>query len=226
MTKLLPYYPFQTDAIEGWLDEQAKQGLFLTECAWKLAAAFERGEPKAVRYRIDVKRDSGCYGEQERIAAYRELGWEYVCELTAELDVYRCDDPDAPELNTDEETLHQVLDGKLKRAVIQAVVILCLLPLWVYWALLRDMPTFESASDMLSSGYGWLYLAGFLAMLTWLLDDAATIAGAVSARRRRLLKRAYHTPSELRRWRAVRWATVLLPLIALTVLLALGIVMR
>lgn len=48
MTKLLPYYPFQTDAIEGWLDEQARQGLFLTECAWRLAAAFERGAPKAI----------------------------------------------------------------------------------------------------------------------------------------------------------------------------------
>ena len=71
-----------------------------------------------------------------------------------------------------------------------------------------------------------LYLAGLLAILTWLLDDAATIAGAVSARRRRLLKRVYHTPSELRRWRAVRWATVLLPLVALTVLLVLGISMR
>lgn len=79
---------------------------------------------------------------------------------------------------------------------------------------------------MLSSGYGWLYLAGLLAILTWLLDGAATIAGAVSARRRWLLKRAYHTPSELRRWRAVRWATVLLPLVALTVLLVLGISMR
>ena len=31
MIKLLPYYLYQIDAIESWLDDQAKKGLFLTD---------------------------------------------------------------------------------------------------------------------------------------------------------------------------------------------------
>ena len=110
MIRLLPYYIYQVDAIESWLDEQAEKGLFLTEYASPQVMHFRKDAPRPVRYRVDVKRNTGTYGEKERVAAYREMGWEYVCDLTGDLDVYRCDDPAAPELNTDEETLRGVLD--------------------------------------------------------------------------------------------------------------------
>ena len=110
MLKTIPYYFYQVDAIEGWLDEQAQKGLFPLETRFGNAMSFRKDTPRAVRYRIDVKRNIGYTDEKARIAAYKEMGWEYVCDLTPYLDIYRCDDPAAPELNTDEETLHQVLD--------------------------------------------------------------------------------------------------------------------
>lgn len=79
-----------------------------------------------MRYRIDVKRSIGYTDEKARIAAYREMGWEYVCDLTPYLDIYRCDDPAAPELNTDEETLHQVLDRRLRSISGGATRVSCL----------------------------------------------------------------------------------------------------
>ena len=78
MIKLLPYYLYQIDAIESWLDDQAKKGLFLTDVRSRLTMGFEKGEPRPVRYRIDVKQNPGTYGEKERVADYKELGWEYV----------------------------------------------------------------------------------------------------------------------------------------------------
>jgi hypothetical protein len=132
MIKLLPYYLYQIDAIESWLDDQAKKGLFLTDVRSRLTMGFEKGEPRPVRYRIDVKQNPGTYGEKERVADYKELGWEYVCELAGDLDIYRCDDPTVPELNTDEETLHEVLDKKLKSQTIWSIVSLCAIPVWLY----------------------------------------------------------------------------------------------
>ena len=101
MLKTIPYYFYQVDAIESWLDEQAQKGLFLLETRLGTAMSFRKETPRAVRYRIDVKRSIGYTDEKARIAAYREMGWEYVCDLTPYLDIYRCDDPAAPELNTD-----------------------------------------------------------------------------------------------------------------------------
>lgn len=200
MIKLLPYYLIQIDAIESWLDDQAKKGLFLTEFARPGVMHFEKGEPRTVRYRIDVKRDIGTYGEKERIADYQEFGWRYVCELAADMDVYRCDDPDAPELNTDEETLHEVLDKKLRSRYVWNGALLCLLPLWLILILRRYSYVYSTGIyDQLLSGFLWLYVFVGLMTLTCLIILVTYIASAAATRKRRLLKRTYHSPVEMRR---------------------------
>lgn len=227
MIKLLPYYLIQIDAIESWLDEQAKKGLFLTEFARPGVMHFEKGEPRTVRYRIDVKRDIGTYGEKERIADYREFGWKYVCELAADMDVYRCDDPDAPELNTDEETLHEVLDKKLKTGYVWNGALLCLLPLWLFLILRRYSYGYSTGIyDQLLSGFFWLYVLVGLITLTCLITLITYIASAAATRKRRLLKRTYHSPVEMRRWRTVQLSTFILPALALVIFLGTAIGMK
>ena len=227
MTKLLPYYLYQIDAIESWLDDQAKKGLFLTEFANPCVMRFEKGTPRTVRYRIDVKRDIGAYGEKERIADYREFGWEYVCELAADLDVYRCDDPAAPELNTDEETLHAVLDKKLKSRYLWRAVSLCLLPLWLLLILRRYSYGYSTGVyDQLLSGFLWLYVFVGLMTLSCLITLITYIAGAAATRRRRLLKRTYHSPAEMRRWRTVQLSSFVLPALALVIFLSTAVGMK
>lgn len=221
MLKTIPYYFYQVDAIEDWLDEQAQKGLFLLETRFGTAMSFRRDTPRAVRYRIDVKRNIGYTDEKARIAAYEEMGWEYVCDLTPYLDIYRCDDPAAPELNTDEETLHQVLDKKLRSQILWSIAAICLIPVWLYLVVLRDMPGFSGICGMLLNGYGGLFLCAALLVLSWLINSIACIIGAVTTRRRRLLQRTRRSPAQLRRWRAIRLSAHLLPLAALALCLVL-----
>lgn len=201
MLKTIPYYFYQVDAIEDWLDEQAQKGLFPLETRFGTAMSFRKDTPRAVRYRIDVKRNIGYTDEKARIAAYREMGWEYVCDLTPYLDIYRCDDPAAPELNTDEETLHQVLDKKLRSQILWSIALICLIPVWLYVVVLRGVPGFSGICDMLLNGYGGLFLCAALLVLSWLINSIACIIGAVTTRRRRLLQRTRRSPAQLRRWR-------------------------
>lgn len=221
MIKLLPYYIYQVDAIESWLDEQAEKGLFLTEYVSPQVMHFRKDAPRPVRYRVDVKRNTGTYGEKERVAAYREMGWEYVCDLTGDLDVYRCDDPAAPELNTDEETLHGVLDKKLKSQIIWNVIALCLIPCWLYWVVLRNMPAYAGICDLLLSGYAGVFLCAALMILWWLISSVSSITAALVTRKRRLLQRQRCSAATLRHWHAIRLWGILLPLIALVLCLLL-----
>ena len=66
LKKTLPYYVYQIDAIESWLDEQARSGLFLLELRLG-TMRFRQDTPKPMRYRIDVKRNRGYTGEKERL---------------------------------------------------------------------------------------------------------------------------------------------------------------
>ena len=226
MLKTIPYYFYQVDAIEGWLDEQAQKGLFPLETRFGNAMSFRKDTPRAVRYRIDVKRNIGYTDEKARIAAYREMGWEYVCDLTPYLDIYRCDDPAAPELNTDEETLHEVLDKKLKSQILWSVALICLIPVWLYLVVLRDAPGFSGICDLLLNGYGVLFLCAALLVLSWLINSIACIVSAVTTRKRRLLRRARRSPAQLRRWRAIRLSVNVLPLVGLVLCLVLLIMYR
>lgn len=221
MLKTIPYYFYQVDAIEDWLDEQAQKGLFPLETRFGTAMSFRQDTPRAVRYRIDVKRNIGYTDEKARIAAYREMGWEYICDLTPYLDIYRCDDPAAPELNTDEETLHQVLDKKLRSQILWSIALICLIPVWLYVVVLRGVPGFAGICDMLLNGYGGLFLCAALLVLSWLINSIACIIGAVTTRRRRLLQRTRRSPAQLRRWRAIRLSAHCLPLAALALCLVL-----
>lgn len=202
MIKLLPYYLIQIDAIESWLDDQAKKGLFLTEFARPGVMHFEKGEPRTVRYRIDVKRDIGTYGEKERIADYQEFGWKYVCELAADMDVYRCDDPDAPELNTDEEMLHEVLDKKLTSEQRMGIIGLIFIPIWLYQMMFRNLLQGRDITglyDFLTSPYVLLYPAILLLALYWLIVFSRGMRDAAATKKRLLLTRDYHCIGQERR---------------------------
>ncbi len=221
MIKLLPYYAYQIDAIESWLDDQAKKGLFLTEFARPGVMHFEKGEPRPVRYRIDVKQNTGTYGEKERIADYRELGWEYVCELAGDLDIYRCDDPAVPELNTDEETLHEVLDKKLKSQTVWSIVCLCAIPVWLYYMVFRYLGGYTGIYEQLISGAAWIFAPAGALVLFWTISAVTCIVSAVTTRWRMLLKRVQRAPAELRRGKLLQLLSIALPLVALVLCLIL-----
>lgn len=109
--KLAPYEPFEVDAIAGWLDEMSRNGLqFRTK--FGPVCIFDRRNSPA-RYRVDPGRIALDPKEEERIDAYRHFGWEFCSDYTKYAEVYRAEDPDAPELHTDPD----LLDGLVKRTI-------------------------------------------------------------------------------------------------------------
>ena len=212
MLKLKPYEPYEIDAMEGWLDEQARKGCFLSQSHGRWLQ-FYRDTPRELRYRIDVKPDPGY--REDRVAAFRDMGWEYVCELSPQLDVYTCGDPSVPDLNTDEDTLHSVLDGLLRKKQIANVVAALLLVPYVYFILVLPIlrSHYTGLYDMLLNGYLFLLPALILLLVCWLTELIRGFLDARSARRRPMLHRTYHTEKRARR-RQLRAVLILLTLVA------------
>lgn len=212
MLKLKPYESYEIDAMEGWLDEQARKGCFLSQSHGRWLQ-FYRDTPRGLRYRIDVKPDPGYH--EDRVAAFRDMGWEYVCELSPQLDVYTCGDPSVPDLNTDEDTLHSVLDGLLRKKQIANVVAALLLVPYVYFVLILPIlrSHYTGLYEALLGGYLFLLPALILLLVCWLTELIRGFLDARNARRRLMLHRTYHTEKRARR-RQLRAVLILLTLVA------------
>lgn len=124
------------DHIEGWLESMAARGLHYDHSDAFLFH-FRRGEPAAVRYRLEPRGTLDC---PEGMEHCRTLGWELTGYMGKGFSLFRTWEPDAPELHTDPVVRGYGLD-KLARLVrwfatpmlICALVILDL-PLWLLLA--------------------------------------------------------------------------------------------
>lgn len=119
--KLMPYPWYKPEEIERWLEEKARNGLFLSKgTVIRFFAAFERQEPKAVRYRLAAPAghsDGSGTPSGEEVGIAQEMGWTYTAR-DGEFAVYRCDDTEAPELNTDPEVEAMSLKRIRRRGMI------------------------------------------------------------------------------------------------------------
>lgn len=111
MLKLMPGYVEDVAAWQARLEDLAAKGWFYVP-GWILFrfASFERGTPKAVRYRLEPAGKKEACPDWERQETYRALGWEYVDTIGKTMHLWRCDNPEAPELHTDPETEAQAYD--------------------------------------------------------------------------------------------------------------------
>ncbi|MEI3297794.1 DUF2812 domain-containing protein [Dysosmobacter welbionis] len=116
MVKLMPMNIYDVAACRpAWRTWPPGGGLpFPARILFRLAS-FEQGEPKAVRYRLEPAGKKESCPDPERLAAYRSMGWEYVDTSGKSMHLWRCDDPDAPELHTDPETEAQAYDRLFRR---------------------------------------------------------------------------------------------------------------
>lgn len=222
-----PYYTYQIDAIESWLDEQARSGLFL-DGRHGTFLTFKKAAPRFLRYRIDLKRDIGYAGEEERIAAYGELGWEYVCDLNSHADVYVCRDSTATELNTDEDILHEVLDKLLRNEIWWGAAGIIILPLlWLENLLPKNWGGYSGVYDRMINGMFPLFVVlTVLLILTWVIPAALRLYDAVQTRRRVLLTRDYHTASRAKKRRFLNRSVLATCVVILLVLTAMWIYVK
>ena len=121
--KLIPVDFVDVDRFEGWAEDMARRGLYLHHLTPFLFAAFQRGEPAPVRYRLEPR---GSFWSRESQNYCRSLGWAFVCQVGRWFDLYRNDDPGAPELHTD-PVVHSYALDRVSRSlrILTAVLVLC-----------------------------------------------------------------------------------------------------
>ena len=121
--KLIPVDFVDVDRFEGWAEDMARRGLYLHHLTPFLFAAFQRGEPAPVRYRLEPR---GSFWSRESQNYCRSLGWAFVCQVGRWFDLYRNDDPEAPELHTD-PVVHSYALDRISRSlrILTAVLVLC-----------------------------------------------------------------------------------------------------
>ena len=121
--KLIPVDFVDVDRFEGWAEDMARRGLYLHHLTPFLFAAFQRGEPAPVRYRLEPR---GSFWSRESQNYCRSLGWEFVFHVGRWFDLYRNDDPEAPELHTD-PVVHSYALDRISRSlrILTAVLVLC-----------------------------------------------------------------------------------------------------
>lgn len=102
-------------AVERWLEDEAARGWRLTDCGPRLAK-LERREPAVCRVRIQPCGPESREAWQARFAAYEAMGWVFAATVTMDFEVFYCDDPAAPELQTDPVAWGWAWEKPLRRA--------------------------------------------------------------------------------------------------------------
>ena len=111
----VPCSIYDIRGVEEWLDEMALKGLFLKEVNSRFdRAVFELRDPAPVRYRLDPITRKG-KEDDEHLALYAQMGWNYVDRVARWYYIFSCADPDAPELYTDPQSLALAMSSLVRR---------------------------------------------------------------------------------------------------------------
>ena len=222
--KRLPYDWYEIDAIEGWLDEQVREGLRLVTINGK-DFHFGPTDGTLTRYRIHLKPERGYHHDEEYHESFADLGWKFIDSINAQADVYQAVRPDAVEINTDEEVLQGViknaLRGELALIILSAAAIL-------YW-IVRQIKLF---SDY---GFAGIYEFMLVALPSLIVFVLLLLAWAVimiplakhrrAVKRRHLLSRNYHTPTVAKRRSRPHRTALMSLLLVLMLLVLMGVLM-
>ena len=102
--KFAPISLYDVAAQQAWLEDEAARGRFLTAYRAGIASgfvSFHKDAPRSVRYRFQPLARKEKSPDPDRRDVYQSLGWDYVCTAGGTFHIWRCDDPEAPELDTD-----------------------------------------------------------------------------------------------------------------------------
>ena len=133
--ELRPANAYDVAANETWLEDMAREGYRLIHMTgW--SGVFEKTEPFTCRYRMQPLPKKEKAPPQELVEAYRELGWDYAGTIPGAFHVWRCEDPVAPELDTDPVVQgmgyrylkrKMLWDGVMSALLLAVLVMLCTL---------------------------------------------------------------------------------------------------
>lgn len=125
LTKILPFNPSETDAIEAWLDDLATKGFILTDISY-IFASFKEASPQRIRYRIDFSPNKGLKNDSARRTMFKDLGWQYITIFSGRYTIYKTDDPFLTEFPTQQTAAKRALSWKLLVGRIALLFATCL----------------------------------------------------------------------------------------------------
>ena len=170
--ELRPVELYDVAVMESWLEERDREGYHLLRFSGLYGIfSWERPAPD-FRYRLQplLRREKA--PPPEMAEAYRERGWEYVCTLAGTFHVWRCGDPDAPELDTDPVVQgmgYGYLKKKMRRHLLRlpVILLLCLALLalpWIWGA--GEMPLVDQLEQTLPGQglFGLLMVVGLVVL--------------------------------------------------------------
>lgn len=194
-----PEEVWNTGAVEQWLEDEAARGWRLYHCGSRLAR-FERAEPAACRVRLQPHEPEPSERWRERIAAYEAMGWVYAEELQKQYEVFYCDDPAAPELESDPAVQKWAWEKSLKRSWRNAWLLLLGYGAIAAWALVMMALAGNPVENLLRGGGLLLLYITFPLCLTAV--DSVRRLGIV--RRTRRLLDAGIAPPHTGDWKRMR----------------------
>lgn len=159
---LRPLELWNPSAFEKWLEDEAARGWQLADCG-RVLATFRAVAPETYRVRLQPQRSETPEARRERGETCRELGWDCTAVITGDDDydceVFYCNDPSAPELDTDPVARGWAWEKPLRHSWRVAWVVLGLL---VVLPLVKAVCPGQSALDyLLNENLFWLlWLAG------------------------------------------------------------------
>lgn len=136
--KLRPTDYWHIGEHESWFEYMASKGLHLKSMGpW--FAKFVKGEPKQMRYRIEISCDKAITSDQKEM--YSESGWDYVT-THGSFNVFSSPvELNAPELHTDPAEQSYTLKELNKQFISSAIITVLgmTLPIWIiYYFYLRN----------------------------------------------------------------------------------------
>ena len=137
--RIPPCPAYDIPGMESWLEDLAAKGLHLSKDGFfGLLTSFEEGPPKKERFRLEpTDRKGGLFSEEydpedEQVQLLHQMGWTYRARR-GQFHIWSCDDPSAPELNTDPQVqavtmsaLTQFLRKKVTNALFTTLLYLIL----------------------------------------------------------------------------------------------------
>ncbi len=124
--RLIPVSQYDIAGMETWLEDMAEKGFFLYDLG-AFIGRFTKGDPKAVRYRLEPTGGDKDFPEMALYDLYEERGWRYVTTYRKLFHVFMTEDAAAPELHTDPLVQSATLKKISRQLVIFSVAYLVFL---------------------------------------------------------------------------------------------------
>lgn len=206
--KMLPVSIYDLSGLEGWLEEQAKAGLFSVFMnGW---ATFTPTALPGTRFRLEPREGEGGSPGPEKLEKCREAGWDFALTVGSLYCLFYTTRPGASELCFDDRGRREYMariERRSRRSRLIGWAVFLLTAALGLWGVLH----FQSRFDVQPEPFArWsLILLSLFEPMMLILATALLLVYRQSRQDRRALRKSSRVSEKLRRYvPPLRWAAV------------------